>query len=229
MKRLSKVKIEWSANFAYAIGLITTDGCLSKNGRSIDFTSKDKCLVELLKRCLKIDNKITKKARAREEVNKYYRVQIGDINFYEFLLSIGLMPAKSKKLRSVCIPGAYFADFLRGCMDGDGNINISRHPESSHPQLRLRLYSASPSFLLWLKKSIASCLDVDGGWIRNGGRVFVLSYAKFDAEKLLQFIYYGENIFCLERKYVLARPFLGSILKLIKSFGFRLPRYSDII
>lgn len=42
MKPLSKIKIKWSPKFAYCIGLITSDGNLSKDGRHISFTSKDK-------------------------------------------------------------------------------------------------------------------------------------------------------------------------------------------
>lgn len=41
MKPKGKVKIEWNENFAYAIGLIVTDGSLSIDGRHINFTSKD--------------------------------------------------------------------------------------------------------------------------------------------------------------------------------------------
>ena len=45
-KPKGKVKIEWSPDFAYAIGLITTDGNLSPDGRHVNFTSKD---LELIK------------------------------------------------------------------------------------------------------------------------------------------------------------------------------------
>ena len=40
-KPKGKVKIKWSPNFAYAIGLIATDGCLYKDGRHISLTSLD--------------------------------------------------------------------------------------------------------------------------------------------------------------------------------------------
>lgn len=36
-----KVPLEWSPNFAYAIGLLVSDGSLSKDGRHICFVSKD--------------------------------------------------------------------------------------------------------------------------------------------------------------------------------------------
>ena len=41
MKRLNRVKTEWSPEFAYAIGLLVTDGSLSKDGRHINFSSMD--------------------------------------------------------------------------------------------------------------------------------------------------------------------------------------------
>ncbi len=49
------VKIEWSANFAYAIGLLVSDGNLSPDGRHIVFVSKDFELANLFQLALAID------------------------------------------------------------------------------------------------------------------------------------------------------------------------------
>lgn len=65
-RRMYKVKVKWSPNFAYSIGLIATDG------RHISFTTKDVELAHLFKKCLGIDNKIGKKARTYTKVKKYY-------------------------------------------------------------------------------------------------------------------------------------------------------------
>lgn len=208
MNRLGKIKIEWTQNFAYAIGLITTDGNLSKDGCHIDFTSKDKELVETFRKCLGINNKIGLKSRGGEKEKKYYRVQFGDGNFYDFLLSIGLKPVKSKNLDNLIIPDKYFSDFLRGCIDRDGNINIFKHPESIHPQLRVRLTSASPLFLEWVKVKVSDIIGTDGGWICSVNRALVLSYAKADAIRLLKFIYYPAVESCLERKKIVADLFM---------------------
>src|SRR3989344_3916087 len=97
MKPQRKVKIKWSPEFAYAIGLITTDGCLSGDGRHIDFTSKDISLLKTFLKCLGIKNKIGRKTSGYSH-NKYTRIQFGDVIFYRFLLGIGLTPAKSKIL-----------------------------------------------------------------------------------------------------------------------------------
>ena len=108
MKRLSKVKIKWTPDFAYAIGLITTDGNLSSDGRHLNLTSKDEALIVSFKKCLGIKNKVSKKGSGTSIDKKYFLVQFGDINFYDFLLSIGLTPAKSKTMSKVSIPKIYF-------------------------------------------------------------------------------------------------------------------------
>lgn len=212
MNRLSKVAIRWSPAFAYAVGLITTDGNLSPDGRHINFTSKDKALAESFRDCLGLNNKIGKKSRGGSEEKKYFVVQFGDKNFYEFLLGIGLMPAKSKIIKSVEIPRTFFADFLRGCIDGDGNIEYHKHPESKHLQLRTRIYSASPDFLHWLKSKVSELLGIETGWIKSerNSSVSALNYAKADSLKLLQFVYY-KNTCCLQRKYKIAKIFLGRV------------------
>lgn len=213
MKPLGNIKLVWSDGFAYAIGLLATDGCLSKDGRHIDFTSKNRDQVETFKDCLGLKNKIGKKARGGSQIKKYFRVQFGDVIFYNFLLKIGLSPAKSKILGPLKIKKEYFKDFLRGCVDGDGNINIAKHPESQYPQLRLRLCSASTKFLLWMKNEIKSNAGITGGWIdpyypRSG--VGTLAYGKVDSIKLLEYIYYDGVQYYLVRKYNIAKKFWAS-------------------
>ena len=208
MKPLAKVKCVWSPNFAYVIGLITTNGNLSPDGRHLHFTSKDLELAMLFKKILGLTNKIGKKSRGGGEEKKYYVVQFGDINFYRFLLSIGLMPNKSKILSSLKIPDRYFKDFLRGCVDGDGNIHYFKHPESQFPQLRVRITSASPSFLIWLKNKSNKNIKLKGGWIEQVRGASVLCYGISDSLKLLKAIYKDKLSPRLTRKYLKAKPFL---------------------
>lgn len=208
MKRLNKVKIEWSSSFAYTIGLLATDGNLSKDGRHINMTSKDEEMIALFKKCLNIQNKIGRKSRGKLKEKKYFQIQFGDKNFYDFLVSIGLTPAKSKTLGPLKILDKYFADFFRGCVDGDGCIRITKHPESQYPQLQVRLFSASPKFLDWLKDRIYKYIKPKGGWIEKAENIGILAYAKSDSIKLLNFIYYSRKAPYLKRKFIIAKPFL---------------------
>jgi len=202
MKRRSKVDTTWSSELAYVIGIITTDGNLSPDGRHINVTSKDEEMVQTVKRLLRLENKIGRKARGYSKEKRYFVFQFGDINFYEFLLSIGLMAAKSKILKAVDIPSPFFRDFLRGCIDGDGSISISRHPESRLPQLRVRLVSASPDFLVWIHQTIRMECHVEGGYTYHDSRksVYTLSFGKADSMKIIKSMYYKKSLPSLKRK-----------------------------
>ncbi len=219
MNRLSKIKIKWTPKFAYAVGLITTDGCLSNDGRHIDFTSKDEELVLKFKGCLRVSNKIGIKYRGKDDYSretKYFRVQLGDMNFYEFLLSIGLSQRKSKNLGSLKIPDKFFSDFLRGCIDGDGSIGFFNHPESKHPQLRIRLFSASRGFLEWMKLEIQRNFGINGGWINNNNSsIPSLCFAKSDSVKLFPILYRGKDCVYLSRKRAVVKRFYGRVAELV--------------
>ncbi len=93
-----KVKIKWSFDFAYAIGLIATDGYLSSSGRHISFTSKDKEQIKNYMKALYIFCHVGKKSSGTVKWKKYYVVQFSDVSFYNFLLSIGITRAKKKNI-----------------------------------------------------------------------------------------------------------------------------------
>ncbi|MFA6552409.1 MAG: LAGLIDADG family homing endonuclease [Candidatus Paceibacterota bacterium] len=203
--RRYKVKIAWSPEFAYVIGIIATDGNLSPDKRHINITSKDEEIVQNVKAILNLKNKTGKKSRENSAEKKYYVLQFGDINFYEFLNSIGLYKAKSKTIKQLQIPKKYFIDFLRGCIDGDGNISISIHPESKKPQLRMRLYSASEDFIIWIKENIFQYFKISGGWIYctenfKKSKMYILSYGKSDSIKILNLMYHSKVKYFLTRK-----------------------------
>lgn len=203
MRPLGKVKIKWSPNFAYAIGLLTTDGNLSPDGRHINFTSKDGELVSLLKECLHLSNKITKKGRGGDVRKRYYLVQFGDVLFYGFLLSIGLAPAKSKVVGSLKIPDEYFFDFLRGHFDGDGTFYSYWDPrwKSSHMFYTVFI-SASKDHIYWLRHALSRRLGIRGHISKSRkNSAYQLKYAKAESLKLLPKMYYADSIAYLSRKF----------------------------
>lgn len=204
-----KVKIKWSPNFAYAIGLITTDGSLSRDGRHIHFVSKDRELVEKLNLALGIKNKIGMTVRGGEKIKKYSYIFIGDKLFYQFLNSIGLYSAKSRTIKSVKISNKYFADFLRGMFDGDGTFYSfldKRWPNSFGFQLAFS--SASHDFIVWLKNKLAELYEVKG-FVCKGAGVFNLRYVKRDSKKLVATMYYKNGLLHLNRKYIKIKTILS--------------------
>ncbi len=202
----------WSSDFAYVVGLITTDGCLSKDGRHIDLTSKDIEQIKNFKKILKLTNKIGLKY-SKDRTRKYFRIEFGNVKLYKFLLSIGLTPRKSKTLKEIKIPNKYFADFLRGCLDGDGctfSYWSKQWPNSF--VLYTCFASASKIFLRWLKKKIIELYGISG-YINQGTRVENLKFGKKSSLVLFKKMYYSDKVICLSRKKFKIDQTLGIIYK----------------
>lgn len=192
--------MRWTRNLAYVVGLITSDGSLSKDSRHIDFTSKDKDQIDTFIRLLKLTNKIGEK-RISASKSTCYRVQFGHKHLYAFLLKIGLTPNKSKTLGKLNIPDRYFAEFLRGYFDGDGCTYSYFDPRWKNSyMLYTSFVSGSINYLNWLNSKISSMYKFEGRItaLKKGG--FQLRYARNSSYYLLKKIYNRPDIPCLQRK-----------------------------
>lgn len=207
---------EWSPALAYAIGIIATDGNLSSDGRHLVVRSKDYQLLETLKACLGLENQITIRQKL---LHKYYSLQWGDRAFYDWLIRIGMMPAKSLKLGAVDIPNEFLADFVRGVIDGDGSIqlyndrsNTWKNEKYVYERLCITIASSSRPFLDWLHPAIQNEISARGAIVKRMrlGRKphWNLKFAKRDSVTVLNWIYYGDDLPRLERKYQRAKPYL---------------------
>ena len=200
MKPQNKVKIKWSPEFAYAVGLITTDGNLSSDRRHFELTSKDFEQVKSFKKCLGVKNKIgTKKSGGG---NKSFRIQIGDVNFYKFLIGIGLSADKSKTIGDMAIPDKYLFDFLRGHLDGDGSFHSYFDPRWRSSYMFYTIFmSASKKHIDWLREKLRKILKIKGHISKSvTDSIYKLKYAKAESLKLLPKLYYHDSVVCLSRK-----------------------------
>lgn len=201
VRKNTKVFINWSAQFAYAIGLLATDGCVYKDGKRVAFTSKDYDQVENLMKCLKISCKVGLNISGNKKSTSY-RVQFVDPAFVIFLNSIGIGSNKSKTISKIKIPDELFFDFIRGCFDGDGSIYSywdKRWKKSF--MFYVSFASASIEFINWVQEEIYSRLKI-AGHVTHANRqsTHQLKYAKSDSVKLLRAMYYRDRIICLRRK-----------------------------
>jgi hypothetical protein len=199
MKPLSRVNTEWSSNLSYAVGLITTDGYLSKDGRHLAFTSKDKELIIIFRDILGLKNKIGIKTSGAGK--KCSHIQFGDINFYRWLLEIGLSSKKSKTISELKIPKRYFFDFIRGCFDGDGTCYSywDKRWKSSF-MFYVGFTSGSLLFLEWIRRELNVLIKIRGH-IKPGKGSWQLYYAKKESLVLYERMYYNKNLPMLKRKY----------------------------
>lgn len=206
----------WSPDLAYVVGLMATDGNLSRTRWGLSLASKDSELLETVRRCLRLTNAITPYTDSL-----CYHIQWRDRRLYTWLVEIGLMPAKSLTLGPLKIPEEYFADFFRGCIDGDGTVlvyedqyHVAKKKSYVYDRLYVYLYSASLPFLNWVRARICTTLGVSGAINerRKGDRAcWSLRYAKAESIRLLGWIYYAADVPCLLRKREKAERYLSPL------------------
>ena len=183
----------WTPELGYIIGLLVTDGNLSKNGRHIIMRSSEINLLTIFKSCLNLKNKI-----GRTDKQRGYRVQFSNVQFYNWLLKIGLFPAKTYTIGKIKIPDEYFLDFLRGHLDGDGSIttyidryNVYRSRTYANKRLFVRLTSASKIHVAWLYNKIKAITGVKGVVIHkppataNRVSMWDIKFAKKESIKII--------------------------------------------
>ena len=206
--------MKWSGNLAYVVGLIATDGNLSKDGRHINLTSKDEEQIRNFSKILNLKNKVSMKKSSYTGERKYFFLQFGNIEFFRFLVSIGLMPNKTKILGPLHIPDVYFADYLRGFLDGDGFTNSYWDTRWKNSFCFYTGFtSASKRHLLWIQEKIDDLFSVSGKIKFSGKSTYHLIYAKKSSIILLHKMYYNPRVVCLERKKCKIALALGIIRK----------------
>lgn len=193
----------------HLVGLITSDGNLSEDGRHINITSKDYAFLCDFRNVYRLANKIG--VKNKNKVNQAYHICFSNVGFYSFLLSIGLSPNKSLSQKELFVPKDYFHDFLRGLVDGDGSIQRWLHKSNRGEQWTLRVASGSEAFLEWLKDEIEKIFKVRGKIYQENKRAtsFRLKYGKLAAKTILKNCYY-KGAFGLARKTELAQKCVES-------------------
>ena len=195
------IDTNWRPELAYAVGLIASDGWLSKDVAEIGIVSKDRELIETFVKCLKLSRKPFPSGRGGEVVKKYWSIRFKSRQFYQFLTEIGIGPAKSKTIERVAVPDEYFADFLRGFYDGDGTFWTEWDTRWKRSFVyHLGISSASTVFIYWLKERLSELYGVKG-YVVQGDGVQTIRYAKGDTRALFNTMYYQKALPFLERKH----------------------------
>ena len=226
--KLPRIDFDWTPKLAYIIGLLTTDGSLSKDGRHITMLSSDLQLLQTFCSCFNLPKQQIKKRLPSSFAQQYtckqsYRIQFGNVQFHYWLIKIGLHPNKTHTLKEIKIPDQYFKDFLRGWFDGDGTIytytdyyHTNKNPKYIYQRLYVKLCGVSIYHLKWLFKTIRRLTILKGAFqiqkSKNDRKDRVpygeIKFSKKESIELLNWLYYKPNLPCLKRKYQIAKPYL---------------------
>jgi len=174
-------------------------------------------LLETVRRCLGLTTRLQKHRGGYGDHCNHVSWQ--DRKLYEWLREIGLSPAKSLTLRPLAVPDRYFADFFRGCIDGDGSVfvytdryHVRKCERYIYERLYVSIVSASCAFIEWLRTTVHRLTNVKGsiGVRQRPGTqpLWKLRYAKAQSIELLKWMYYAPDVPCLDRKRAKAEKFL---------------------
>lgn len=192
----------WNPDLAYAVGLITTDGNLSKDKRHILFTTTDQQLANVFKECLGIQNKVMITPPSGFGKKNTYRISFGNVKLYRWLQKIGLKTSKMYLAGKLNIPNCYFVDFLREYMDGDGSVfsYIDRYmtykgKRYTYNRLYTSFISTNHKQIKWVRYRIKKILNIQGAlnsYCKKDRKftIWQLRFAKEDSLRLLSWLYY---------------------------------------
>ena len=199
---------------AYFLGLIITDGCVYTKGNkqnlvSIALKDEDKYLLEMFKKEVCSNKKVTSDGRGCAEINILSNKMVGCLSKY------GILPNKS--LNTVfpnALPKEAYPHLLRGIIDGDGSISFySRNNRKSHTKA-IRLCQGNEQFLKDIVEFLANELGTTRvSLFREKDNLWSIRYAKNDDMlKIINYLYSGATIY-MKRKKILCDKILEEILR----------------
>ncbi len=196
--------------FYYLLGALITDGNIftAVGCYKIQLTSKDADWIGILRKELNCPAYPTKDGHKNLTINSKEICRI--------LLANGLTPNKSLTSEVPNIPDEYLADFVRGCMDGDGSI-----PNGINVQTYL--YSSSIHFLtdmrniLTARNILSHIYEIKKSpyTLKNGKTIiprhnyYRLTITDGAAKRFLSWVYYDGHKLSMPRKNKLAQQLLA--------------------
>jgi hypothetical protein len=192
----------WSSDMAYILGFIISDGNIRESLLRIELQKKDVEVLDYIKTSMSSTQEVKFRNRFDTRTQKIYESTFFYLNsskMIKTLASMGVIPNKSGK--EICpenIPVQFIPDFLRGVMDGDGNIQCKNIVSDGkhYKSFCIQIASSSELFLIQLKDRLMKGL----GRIFKNENCYVWELrSRNEIVDVLNYIYNGN--FCLERKH----------------------------
>lgn len=180
---------KWSIETAYVLGLIFSDGNVSKEKDhfSIHISDKDVELLELI-------NKLTKSNHPIEIRDHSAYLRIYNKFATAKLIGYGCIPRKSLILEFPNVPFKYLNHFVRGYFDGDGSIYFNK------PDVIKIKIIGTKKFLNKLQNILFLKLHLKKHRIIQNGNIFFFEYYGNDARDFCLWLYKNNKNLYLKRK-----------------------------
>lgn len=190
---------ELNEESAYILGLIYSDGNIawnpekSYNSLTITASAKDGSHLEKIRAIMAS----TKPLLYSPKTNSY-RLIVVNKKICEKLMLLGVTPRKSLTVKFPEISGESLRHFIRGVIDGDGNIRYVARKRS--PYFEITVASGSLEFCKGFVKAVKEAIGVEANIRKVSDNTHVIQYSCSRGEKLARYVYNDANVF-LMRKY----------------------------
>jgi hypothetical protein len=189
---------KWDHEMSYILGYIFADGNINwkpeKSYRALTITASEKDKEHLEKIRLTLEST---KPLLYSESTKSYRLIVNSKTVCMDLFRFGLTPKKSLTIKFPEVPKKFLKDFIRGIIDGDGNVRYVSRKRS--PYFEITISSGSETFLKGVAEAISS-IGIDAKVRKSNTNVFILQYSCKRGMKLASWVYENNNL-CLDRKF----------------------------
>ena len=189
-------------NMAYILGLIASDGNVSKkeNQISIQLLSKDRNILEKIKDVTSssrpLDQYVT---RDGKDTTKFV---VHSAEWKKDLAKYGIAPAKTFNLSPpFFLHPFYKIDYIRGYFDGDGCITFGEH--STSPSWSI--VGASYPVISWIRETLATdygiiTKSIIESTLPTGKKIYRIVYYGFKKNESIYNILYTDSPLFLQRK-----------------------------
>lgn len=186
-------------DMAYVLGLLASDGNVSKRENAINFvaSAQDSEHLEKIRQLLHSSKPLA--FYKDNKGNQSCRLSIHSKRFKEVLADYNIIPAKTKTYTfSYKLQKEFWTDYLRGYFDGDGSVS----PCGNGVKWQLGAYNKE--ILEWVTNYLYEEYAIPKPVIYKypNRHFFQLTYAKQESVKKIYEILYSDNKICLERKKV---------------------------
>ena len=114
-------------------------------------------------------------------------------------MQLGVTPKKSLTLNFPKIRQIQLNHFIRGIIDGDGNVRYVKRDRS--PYFEITIASGSKKFCKGLVSTIKQKTGIDTNIRKAKENTYIIQYSCSKGKRLADYVYANANIF-LERKYL---------------------------
>lgn len=189
---------------AYFLGLIYSDGCITKTRMIISLVEDDSYLLDKFSEELEYIGKIYSRKPKKINHQSQRSLEITSRKLVSDLNNHGVFPKKSLTIKfPTTIPKELTWSFIRGLFDGDGSVYISNRKDGNREFKEPGLHIITNIFL---GKTLKEFLISEGfdqitySLVNNGNNVNVIIKRKDLVKKFYEKLYFDKNLFCLKRK-----------------------------